>query len=244
MNKVAIVTGGARGIGKAIILQLASEGINIVLNDIPQSKDIEQTLNEIMALGVEVIFSPGDVRNFDDAKKTITDAVDKFGQIDILVNNAGITRDGFIIKISEQDWDDVLDINLKGAFNFIKAVSRQMMKQRFGKIVNIASVIGLMGNSSQSNYSASKAGLIGLTKAAAKELSSRNINCNAVAPGFIASDMTDKLPEEVKKEYFKSIPLKRFGTPEEVAGVVSFLVSEQSKYITGQVLCIDGGLYM
>ncbi|MDK2810094.1 MAG: 3-oxoacyl-[acyl-carrier protein] reductase [Petroclostridium sp.] len=243
-GKTAIITGAGRGIGKAIAMKLAQMGANIVINDIPSSIDADKTAEEINSNGGNAIVCKGDVRNPQDVEAVVRQAVEKFGSVDILINNAGITRDTLIMKMSEKDWDDVLDINLKGAFNCIKAVTRIMMKQRSGKIVNVASVVGVMGNAGQANYSASKAGLIGLTKSTAKELAPRGINCNAIAPGFIQSDMTDKLSETVKEEYMKNIPLKRFGTPDDVANVVAFLVSDDANYITGQVLHIDGGLVM
>lgn len=243
-GKTAVITGSGRGIGKAIAMKLASFGANIVINDVPSSDYADATCEEIKALGVECIVVKGDVRNSEDVAALIKTALDKFGKIDIFVNNAGITRDGLMLRMSEEDWDLVLDINLKGAFNCIKAVARPMMKQRGGSIINIASVVGVMGNAGQANYSASKAGLIGLTKTTAKEFASRGIRCNAVAPGFIASDMTDKLSDEVKKEYFSAIPLGEFGTTEDVANVVAFLASDMSGYVTGQVVNVDGGLLM
>ena len=243
-GKVAIITGSGRGIGKAIAIKLASLGANIVINDIPQSEDADKTSEEIKAMGVDSIVVKGDVRKTEDVQELIKKTLDKFGKIDIFVNNAGVTRDGLMLRMTEDDWDLVMDINLKGAFNCIKAVARPMMKQRGGSIVNIASVVGVMGNAGQANYSASKAGLIGLTKTTAKEFASRGIRCNAVAPGFIESAMTDKLPDDVKQEYFKAIPLAKFGKVEEVADVVAFLASDMSSYVTGQVINIDGGLHM
>lgn len=243
-GKTAVITGSGRGIGKAIAMKLASFGANIVINDIPSSDYADATCEEIKALGVECIVVKGDVRSTEDVAELVKAATDKFGAIDIFVNNAGVTRDGLMLRMSEDDWDLVMDINLKGAFNCIKAVARPMMKQRSGSIINIASVVGVMGNAGQANYSASKAGLIGLTKTTAKEFSSRGIRCNAVAPGFISSDMTDKLSDEVKQDYFKSIPLGKFGSTEDVADVVAFLASDMSRYVTGQVINVDGGLVM
>ncbi len=243
-GKTAVITGSGRGIGKAIAMKLAGFGANIVINDIPSSDYADQTCEEIKALGVEAIVVKGDVRNADDVANLVKTSVDKFGRIDIFVNNAGITRDGLMLRMSEEDWDLVLDINLKGAFNCIKAVSRIMMKQKSGSIINIASVVGEMGNAGQANYSASKAGLIGLTKTTAKEFAKKGIRCNAVAPGFIASDMTDKLSDEVKKQYYAGIPMGRFGDVGDVADVVSFLASDLSGYVTGQVINVDGGLLM
>ncbi|MDP4180052.1 MAG: 3-oxoacyl-[acyl-carrier-protein] reductase [Bacillota bacterium] len=243
-GKTAVITGSARGLGKSIALKLASMGANIVLNDIPSSDAIDATAEEFRAAGINVAVTKGDVRNEDDVKAMVNAAVEAFGTIDILVNNAGITKDKPMAMMSVQDWDDVIDINLKGAFLCSKHVSKVMIKKRTGKIVNIASVAGRYGNPGQVNYSASKAGLIGMTKTVAKELASRGITCNAVAPGLIQSKMTDILPEDVRNNYLKNIPLGRFGTPEDVANVVAFLTSEESNYVTGQVIDIDGGLVM
>lgn len=243
-GKTAIITGAGRGIGRDIARKLSSMGANIVINDIAASTDADDAAREINETGGNAICLKGDVRNYEEVEKIIQNTIDKFGTIDILVNNAGITKDGLMMRMSEQDWDDVLDINLKGAFHTIKAASRPMMKQRSGTIVNVASIVGVMGNPGQANYVASKAGLIGLTKTTAKELASRGITCNAVAPGFIRSAMTDKLTDAVKEEYFKSIPLGRFGETEDVANVIAFLASDLAKYVTGQVIHIDGGLVM
>ena len=243
-GKVAIITGSGRGIGKAIAMKLASYGANIVINDIPSSTDADVTCEEIKSMGVDSIVVKGDVIIKYDVEKLISETMDKFGKIDIFVNNAGITRDGLMIRMSEDDWDLVMDINLKGAFNCIKAVARPMMKQRSGAIVNIASIVGVMGNAGQANYVASKAGLIGLTKTTAKEFASRGIRCNAVAPGFIRSAMTDVLSDDVKQKYFDAIPLGKFGETENIADVVAFLASDMSKYVTGQVINVDGGLVM
>ncbi|MCC8161271.1 MAG: 3-oxoacyl-[acyl-carrier-protein] reductase [Oscillospiraceae bacterium] len=243
-GKVAIVTGSGRGIGKAIAVKLASYGANIVINDIPSSDYADETCEEIKAMGVDSIVIKGDVRKTEDVKRLISETMDKFGKIDIFVNNAGVTKDGLMIRMSEEDWDLVMDINLKGAFNCIKAVARPMMKQRSGAIINIASIVGVMGNPGQANYVASKAGLIGLTKTTAKEFASRGIRCNAVAPGFIRSAMTDVLADDVKQKYFDSIPLGKFGETEDIADVVAFLASDMSKYVTGQVINVDGGLVM
>ena len=243
-GKVAIITGSGRGIGKAIAMKLAENGADIVINDIPGSDYADDTKKEIEALGVRAIVVRGDVRKTEDVENLVKETMNAFGRIDILVNNAGITRDGLMLRMSEEDWDMVLDINLKGAFNCIKAVARPMMKQRCGSIINIASVVGVMGNAGQANYTASKAGLIGLTKTVAKEFSSRNIRANAVAPGFIESHMTDILTDEVKNQYFDAIPLSRFGKVEDVAKAVLFLASDLSSYITGQTINVDGGLVM
>lgn len=243
-GKTAIVTGGGRGIGKAIALKLASLGAKIVINDIPASTDAQTTCEEIKNMGAECIFVPGDVRNSEDVQNLMQETLDKFSTIDILVNNAGITRDGLMLRMKDEDWDAVMDINLKGTFHCIQAAVRPMMKQRSGAIINIASVVGVTGNAGQANYSASKAGVIALTKTTAKEFAKKGIRANAIAPGFIASAMTDVLPEDVKKQYFDSIPLSRFGAAENVADAVAFLASDMASYITGQVICVDGGLVM
>lgn len=243
-GKTAVVTGSGRGLGKAIALRLASMGANIVLNDIAASDAIDATAEEFKAAGFNVAVTKGDVRNADDVKAMVKTAVDNFGSLDILVNNAGITKDKPMLMMSEEDWDAVLNINLKGAFLCTKAAGKIMLKQKSGKIINIASVAGRYGNPGQANYSASKAGLIGLTKTTAKELGSKGITCNAVTPGLIHSKMTEVLPEDVKQGYLKNIALGRFGTPEDIANVVAFLASPDSNYVTGQVIDIDGGLVM
>lgn len=243
-GKTAVVTGSGRGLGKAIALKLAQLGANIVLNDIAASDSIDATAEEFKAAGYNIAVTKGDVRNLEDVKAMVAAAVEAFGSLDILVNNAGITKDKPMAMMSEEDWDLVLDINLKGAFFCTKLAGKQMIKQRSGRIVNIASVAGRYGNQGQANYSASKAGLIGLTKTTAKEFASRGVTCNAVAPGIIQSKMTDVLPDEVKKKYLDNIPLGRFGTPVDVANVVAFLASDESGYVTGQVIDIDGGLVM
>jgi 3-oxoacyl-[acyl-carrier protein] reductase len=242
-GKVALVTGGARGIGKAICQRLADEGAKLAIVDILQEV-AEATVNEFKAKGVEAAAFSANVAVPEDADATIKQVVETFGQIDILVNNAGITRDTLIMRMSEQDWDAVIAVNLKGTFNFTKAAIRPMMKARSGKIVNIASVVGRMGNAGQANYSASKAGVIGLTKTSAKEFATRGICINAVAPGYIKTDMTDKVSEEATDAFMRVIPMKRAGTPEDVANVVYFLCSPDSDYVTGQVINIDGGMLM
>ncbi|MBY7024572.1 MULTISPECIES: 3-oxoacyl-[acyl-carrier-protein] reductase [Clostridium] len=243
-GKCAIITGAARGIGKAIALKLASLGANIVLNYRSSEEEAKIVASEIEKMGVEVLTVKGDISKLEDVENIISEAKNKFGIIDIIVNNAGITKDTLILRMKEKDFDDVIDVNLKGVFNCLKSITPVMVKQRHGKIINISSVVGVAGNAGQVNYSASKAGVIGMTKSLAKELGARGINVNAVAPGFIETDMTSVLGEKVKEEAKKNIPLKRFGTPEDVAGVVAFLASENSNYVTGQVINIDGGMVM
>lgn len=243
-GKCAIVTGGARGLGKAIALKLASLGANIVLNYRSSEKEAEQVAEEIKSYGVEVLTVKADISKLEEVENLISQAKEKFGVIDIIVNNAGITKDNLIIRMKEQDFDSVIDVNLKGVFNCMKSITPIMLRQKHGKIISISSVIGISGNASQVNYAASKAGIIGMTKSLAKEVGSRGINVNAVAPGFIQTDMTDALSDRVKEEAQKSIPLKRFGKAEDVAEVVAFLASDASDYITGQVIQVDGGMLM
>lgn len=244
-GKVALITGSARGIGKAIALELAHHGAKIVINDILEKNEIDITSEEIKKSGNIAIGIKADVTVFDEVNRMVKEIISKFGKIDILVNNAGITRDSLLIRMKEEDWDAVIRINLKGTFNCSKVVAKYMMKQKStDKIVNISSVIGLVGNIGQVNYSASKAGIIGLTKSMAKELALRNINVNAVAPGFIDTDMTKKLSEKIIQNLKQNIPLKRLGTVEDIAKVVYFLVSDSANYITGQVINVDGGMVM
>ncbi len=244
-DRVAMITGGAGGLGLALADKLAALGADVVVNDIPQAEEAAERVAEMVRKhGRKALVALGSVTSADDVGKTVDAALEKFGKIDILINNAGITRDGLLIRMSEQDWDMVLEINLKGSFLCTKAVARPMMKARYGRIVNIASVAGVMGNAGQANYSASKGGLIALTKTTAKELASRSITCNAVAPGFIETRMTEVLDEQVRAQWLQNIPLGRPGTPEDVADVVAFLASDAAAYVTGQVLNIDGGLIM
>lgn len=240
----ALITGAGRGIGKAIALRLADAGANIMLNVRRLNDDVEATLEQIRAKGVRAEAVIGDVAIEEDVQAIVKQALDEFECIDILINNAGITRDGLLLRMKNADWDDVLNTNLKSAFMLTKAVGKHMLKQRSGRIVNIASVVGVMGNAGQANYAASKAGLIGFTKSVAKEFASRGVTVNAIAPGFIASQMTDQLSDEVKANYFANIPMGAFGSGQDVANAVLFLSSNLAAYITGQVLHVDGGLVM
>lgn len=242
-DKTAIVTGSAQGIGKAIALALAKAGANVVVSDV-NLEQAQQTAREVEALGTKSLAVKCNVADAAEVDALVKQAQEAFPAIDILVNNAGVTRDNLMMRMSEQDWDLVLSVNLKGAFLMTKAVSRVMMRQRSGRIINMASVIGVMGNAGQANYAASKGGLIALTKSTAKEFASRNVTCNAVAPGFIETAMTAKLSDEVKQTYAKGIPLGRMGGPGDVAGAVLFLASDAAAYVTGQVLHVDGGLVM
>ncbi len=242
-GKIALITGAARGIGQAIALRLAGEGADLVLCDLNQEW-LEETATKARALGRRVECASVDVSNADSVQKGVAALTEQFGRIDVLVNNAGITKDQFLLRMSEADWDAVLDVNLKGTFLFTKVVAKQMLKQKAGAIVNIASIIGLIGNAGQCNYAASKAGVIALTKSAARELASRGIRVNAVAPGFIQTAMTDKLTADVKEAMLRNIPLNTLGTPENVADAVHFLASDAASYITGQVITVDGGMVM
>jgi 3-oxoacyl-[acyl-carrier protein] reductase len=243
-GKVALITGAARGIGKAIALKYASEGANVAFTDLNIDENAEKTKVEIEAFGVKALAIASNAANFDESHAVVEQVVKEFGKIDILVNNAGITKDGLMMRMSEQQWDAVINVNLKSAFNFVHAVTPVMMRQRNGSIINMSSVVGVGGNAGQSNYSASKAGMIGLTKSIAQELGSRGVRANAVAPGFIITEMTDKLPEDVKKQWAEQIPLRRGGKPEDVADVCTFLASELSSYVTGQVISVCGGMKM
>ncbi|MGL4909370.1 MAG: 3-oxoacyl-[acyl-carrier-protein] reductase [Bacteroidales bacterium] len=243
-GKVAVVTGAARGIGKAIALKLASEGADIAFTDLAIDDNAKNTEKEITALGVKVIGYASNAAKFDDAHTVIEQIVKDFGRIDILVNNAGITRDGLFMRMTEDQWDMVINVNLKSAFNFAHAVVPTMMRQKSGSIINMSSVVGVSGNAAQANYSASKAGMIGLAKSLAKELGSRGIRANAIAPGFIITEMTDQLSDEVKTKWAEAIPLKRGGTPDDVANTTLFLASDLSSYMTGQVLHVCGGINM
>jgi len=242
-DKVTVVTGGAQGIGKEIAILFAKAGSNLVICDVNQEM-LDKTTREIKELGRKCVAVKADVTNADDVNNVVTKSLDKYERIDILINNAGITRDNLLARMSEEDWDLVLSVNLKGVFLFSKAVAKLMMKQRQGRIINIASIIGLMGNAGQANYAASKGGVIAFTKTLAKELAKRNINVNAIAPGFIKTAMTDKLKDEHKAAMLQMVPLARLGDPQDVAKAAIFLASEYADYITGQVITVDGGMVM
>ena len=245
-KKVAVVTGGSRGIGRAIIMALAEPGLTVVFNhfDPPEDTAADETIQMAHDKGCEIEGIRLDVADYNAVKEFIAGVVDRHGRVDILVNNAGITRDTLLMRMKEVDWDAVLAVNLKSVFNCTQAVARHMTKQRYGRVVNIASVVGAMGNAGQANYAASKAGIMGFTKSVARELASRNVTVNAVAPGFIETEMTAQLPEKAKEAFLTQIPLGRAGQPEDVAQVVKFLISEEASYITGQVIHLNGGMYM
>ncbi len=241
-KKVAVITGANTGIGKTIALTLAAQGYIAVVNWLFNEEKANEVKAEIEAAGGACHLLYGDVSNFDKACEMMDSVFETFGRLDVLVNNAGITRDQLILRMTEQEFDDVLRVNLKGTFNCAKGVSKRMLKQRFGKIINMASVVGITGNIGQCNYSASKAGVIGLTKSLAKEFAARNIQVNAIAPGFIETDMTDKIPDKIREEMIAAIPLKRMGKPQDIANAVAFLASESADYITGQIIKVDGGM--
>ena len=245
-NKTALITGSSRGIGAATAIKIAEAGADVILNyPIPEEKENARAIkSKIEKIGKEAVIVQADVSNLKETKNLIKQAQKHYNNIDILVNNAGITRDNLLLRMKESEWEQVMDVNLKGVFNCTKAILRSMLKQKKGRIINIASVVGIIGNAGQANYSASKAGVIGFTKSMARELASRNITVNAVAPGFIRSQMTEQLSNDVTNEMLDSIPLNRFGEPDEVADLIVFLASEKAKYITGQVINIDGGMVM
>ncbi|HBI0740291.1 3-oxoacyl-[acyl-carrier-protein] reductase [Staphylococcus aureus] len=244
MTKSALVTGASRGIGRSIALQLAEEGYNVAVNYAGSKEKAEAVVEEIKAKGVDSFAIQANVADADEVKAMIKEVVSQFGSLDVLVNNAGITRDNLLMRMKEQEWDDVIDTNLKGVFNCIQKATPQMLRQRSGAIINLSSVVGAVGNPGQANYVATKAGVIGLTKSAACELASRGITVNAVAPGFIVSDMTDALSDELKEQMLTQIPLARFGQDTDIANTVAFLASDKAKYITGQTIHVNGGMYM
>ncbi|HCV0915503.1 TPA: 3-oxoacyl-[acyl-carrier-protein] reductase [Staphylococcus aureus] len=244
MTKSALVTGASRGIGRNIALQLAEEGYNVAVNYAGSKEKAEAVVEEIKAKGVDSFAIQANVADADEVKAMIKEVVSQFGSLDVLVNNAGITRDNLLMRMKEQEWDDVIDTNLKGVFNCIQKATPQMLRQRSGAIINLSSVVGAVGNPGQANYVATKAGVIGLTKSAARELASRGITVNAVAPGFIVSDMTDALSDELKEQMLTQIPLARFGQDTDIANTVAFLASDKAKYITGQTIHVNGGMYM
>jgi len=241
-DKTAIITGAARGIGKSIALKFAEQGCNVAFTDLAIDDNAKETERALLEMGVKAKAYASDASSYEDTHKVVDEIMKEFGQVDILVNNAGITKDTLLMRMSEEQWDLVINVNLKSVFNFTKAVQRIMLKQRSGSIINMSSVVGLNGNAGQTNYSASKAGIIGFTKSVAKEFGSRGIRSNAIAPGFIITEMTGKLPEDVRKQWESQIPLRRGGTPDDVADACVFLGSEMSSYITGQVLSVDGGM--
>lgn len=244
MTNSALVTGASRGIGRSIALQLAEEGYNVAVNYAGSKEKAEAVVEEIKAKGVDSFAIQANVADADEVKAMIKEVVSQFGSLDVLVNNAGITRDNLLMRMKEQEWDDVIDTNLKGVFNCIQKATPQMLRQRSGAIINLSSVVGAVGNPGQANYVATKAGVIGLTKSAARELASRGITVNAVAPGFIVSDMTDALSDELKEQMLTQIPLARFGQDTDIANTVAFLASDKAKYITGQTIHVNGGMYM
>ena len=242
-GRVAVVTGGSRGIGKSIALKLANNGAKVAIFATRESETVNQTLSELKAAGSEAMFVPCDVSNFEQVKASIDSVIEQFGKIDILVNNAGITKDKLLMQMSEEDFDDVISVNLKGTYNTVKACIRPFIRNKYGKIINISSVVGLMGNPGQVNYAASKAGIVGLTKSLAKEYAAKGITCNAIAPGFIATDMTEDLLDK-QEGLINMIPMKKVGNPEDIANLALFLASDMSSYITGEVIKVDGGMYI
>ena len=243
-NKNAVVTGATRGIGREIAFTLAENGANVAINYRTLNEDVERLIEELKSYGTNIVAVKCDISDEEEVKNFIAESKKQLGSIDILINNAGITKDGLILRMKEEDFDDVLDVNLKGTFNTTKSISSIMVRQKYGKIINISSVVGIAGNAGQCNYAASKAGVIGFSKSVARELASRNINVNVVAPGYINTDMTKNLPDKVKEEIIKCIPMKKIGNPKEVANLVLFLSSNLSDYITGQVINVDGGMVM
>ncbi|GFR37770.1 3-oxoacyl-[acyl-carrier-protein] reductase FabG [Insulibacter thermoxylanivorax] len=243
-GRVALVTGASRGIGRAIAISLAEAGADVAVNYAGNVQAAEETAEAVRALGRQALLVKADVGDMEQAESMVKQVLEHFGKLDILVNNAGITRDNLLMRMKEKEFDQVINTNLKGVFNCMKSVTRPMMKQRFGRIINISSVVGAAGNAGQINYAAAKAGVIGMTKSAAKELASRGITVNCVAPGFIATEMTDQLSEETREQLLKSIPLGRLGQPEDVARIVRVLASEDADYMTGQTIHVDGGMYM
>jgi 3-oxoacyl-[acyl-carrier protein] reductase len=243
-GKVALITGGARGIGKALALKFAAEGALVAISDLRFDDNMQTTLDEIAALGAKTKGYASNAASYVDSEQLAENVLAEFGRLDILVNNAGITKDNLLMRMNEEDWDAVMAVNLKSVFNLTKAVQRIMLKQKSGSIINMSSVVGVNGNAGQSNYAASKAGMIGFTKSIAQELGSRSIRCNAIAPGFIETEMTHKLPDDVRKQWINTIPLRRGGKPEDVANVAVFLASDLSLYVTGQVISVCGGMSM
>lgn len=243
-GKIALVTGASRGIGREIAIQLAKEGANVAVNYSGSEARANEVVQEIISMGREAFAVQCDVSNAESVTEMVKQTIERFGSLDILVNNAGITRDNLIMRMKEDEWDDVINTNLKGVFLCTKAVTRQMMKQKSGRIINISSIVGVSGNAGQANYVAAKSGVIGLTKTTAKELAPRGITVNAIAPGFITTDMTDKLTEEIQTGMLKLIPLAKFGEPKDIANVVTFLAADDSRYITGQTIHVDGGMVM
>jgi 3-oxoacyl-[acyl-carrier protein] reductase len=241
--KTALITGANKGIGRGIAVKFAEQGANVAFSDIVHNEDTDKLENELRAFGVKAKGYASDASSFTQSEKLINDVIMDFSSIDILVNNAGITRDGLLLRMTENDWDMVINVNLKSMFNLTKAIQRYMIKQRFGVIINMSSVVGIEGNGGQSNYAASKAGIIGFTKSVAQELGSRNIRCTAIAPGFIDTEMTEKLSQEIKESWTNDVPLKRPGTPEDVANVALFLASDLSSYVNGQVISVCGGMH-